>query len=226
MPFSRRLLLLAVSGWMAVSGLRAADPPQPSYEPRYPWDTPLTGIATLGGVIAVDRDVREYPLSSPGDQLELAPGFAVTLGTGGQLQRWLRLELETGVIGNELHRIGNDHPDGYLAHFPVFLNTLFLYDSPKTRWVPYAGVGLGGVFSLLNIESPIGLEGTFTDVTYAAQALAGVRYKLNRQLSVGVAYRYFHTGSLSFEDDDSPASRMRFDEGGAHALSIIFMLRR
>src|SRR5262245_48602285 len=78
-------------------------PPEPSYEPRYPWDTPLQGLATIGVALAEKRDVEQYPFAVRGDKLELNPGFAATLGTGGQLQRWLRLELETGVIGNELH---------------------------------------------------------------------------------------------------------------------------
>jgi len=207
-------------------GAGAAEPPLPSYEPRYPWDTPLQGLATVGGVLPLDRDVREYPFSKPGDKLELNPGFSVTLGTGGQLQRWLRLELETGVIGSEIHRIGDDRPDGYLAHFPVLLNTIFMYDSPKTPWVPYIGAGLGASFSLLNIDSPIGFDGNFLDVTYAAQAVAGIRYKVSRQLSLGLGYRYFHTGNLGFEDDNSPATRMRFGGGGVHGISLVFMIRR
>jgi len=225
-PILNRFFLLVFLLPLLAVAVRAADPPLPSYEPRYPWDTTLQGLATVGGVLPLDRGVREYPFSKPGDKLELNPGFAVTLGTGGQLQRWLRLELETGVIGSEIHRIGDDRPDGYLAHFPVLLNTIFMYDSPKTPWVPYIGAGLGGNVSLLNIDSPIGLEGNFTDVTYAAQAVAGIRYKISRSLSFGVGYRYFHTGSLSFEDDNSPANRMRFDGGGVHGISLVFMIRR
>jgi hypothetical protein len=211
---------------LIAASVHGAEPPLPAYEPRYPWDTPLQGLATIGGVWALDRDVDQYPFSRPGDKLELNPGFSVTLGTGGQLQRWLRLELETGIIGNEIHRIGDDRPDGYLAHFPVLLNTIFMYDTPKTPWVPYVGAGLGGNFSLLNLESPIGLDGTFFDITYAAQAMVGVRYKVSRKLSLGLGYRYLHTGKLGFEDDDSSATRMRFGGGGIHGLSLVMLMRR
>jgi len=183
-------------------------------------------LATIGGALAQDRDVDQYPFSARGDKLELNPGFAVTLGTGGQIQRWLRLELETGLIGHELHRIGNDQPDGYLANFPILLNAIFSYDSPKSRWVPYIGAGLGGNISLLSIDSATGLEGHFTDVVYAAQAVAGVRYKVSRKLSLGIGYRYLHTGALEFEDEDAPATRMRFGGGGVHTLSLVFMIRR
>jgi opacity protein-like surface antigen len=203
----------------------AVEAPLAGPEPAYGWNAPVNASFSLGGVMAMDRDVREYPFSGPGDKLKLHPGVGFTVGMNGRITRWLRLEFETGLLINTIDRIGRDHADGYLAHVPLMMNVMVAYETPKSRWVPYIGAGFGGDFNELLITSrDTGIDDIYTDVTYACQAMAGVRYAISRGASIGVGYKFYHSGSSRYEERGSHLSQIRFGESDTHSVSLVFLL--
>jgi opacity protein-like surface antigen len=62
---------------------------------------------------------------------------------------------------------------------------------PESAWIPYIGAGGGVVYSNATVESigglPFDAEGDEWDP--AAQVTAGLKYRLNDNSSVGLAYK-------------------------------------
>jgi len=54
--------------------------------------------------------------------------------------------------------------------------------------------------------------------------MAGVRYAFSRGASIGVGYKFYHSGSSRYEERGSHFSQIRFGESDTHSVSLVFLL--
>ncbi len=160
-----------------------------------PWDFRFD----IGGSIPQSANLKH----SSGE-LELNAGFTMNFALSYRLQPWLSVGPELGLNFNTVDSFAGYKPSSGadLFQMPMMLNLMVEYP-PDSRLRPFAGIGIGGVVSVLSSEYGY-YSGywyywedysTDTDVTWAAQAFAGIRYDLSDRMSVGLLYRFLATAS-------------------------------
>lgn len=177
--------------------------------------------AALGPAIAKDVKVREWAGTTPGSKVKLDPGIHLGLVGGCNATRWLAFEIETGIIANNVDRIGPDAPDAALAHVPLLANVVLKYETESSRVIPYLGVGAGGDSSVLAVDDSLGVDGSDSDLVFACQAMAGVRFRLRDNMSLGAGYKFFHAKSPTWEVRRS-ASDIRLGRAIVHTFGVVF----
>jgi opacity protein-like surface antigen len=100
---------------------------------------------------------------------------------------------------------------------PFLANVVFRFENPS-KFVPFAGLGLGGVASFFTVDDVISKDDD-TDVVFAWQVQAGVQYRFNDHISAGVTYKYLGADSPEF---DIGGGRIRFDVVHNHAIMAAF----
>ncbi|HAV64261.1 MAG TPA: hypothetical protein DCY13_18075 [Verrucomicrobiales bacterium] len=182
--------------------------------------------AGLGGVLPDAIEIEDYFDADPGDHLRLDPGVRFDVGFGYQFSQYLAVELETGV---QVH--GVDSADGlfvsdaYAQTIPIMANAVFRLPLASSRIVPYAGAGVGGATVAMDADlisdGFVSVSGYDWDAAFAWQAFGGVRWLLNDQFSVGVAYRYYWVGETSLYRSDFPGleGSLRLGSFSGHAIT-------
>jgi opacity protein-like surface antigen len=171
--------LLAVGGGLALSAL-----PAHAEGPFFTFDA---------GLNIVDN----YDVGND-TQIEFDPGLRLDVGIGYTLHEdqnfGVSVGAESGFIYNEMDKgkspFGEVGIEGDLWQVPI-IGKVVLRFMPENTWVPYIGVGGGVVYSNATVDSiggtPVDAEGDEWDP--AVQAVAGVKYKLNDNSSVGLSYK-------------------------------------
>lgn len=157
-----------------------------------------------GAVLQQDANFEEFAPTIAyiyRGKITFNPGIRDDFLLGYNLNDSWSTELETGVIWNSVDTItassfsGNTSIDLY--QIPILVNVV--YRVPLTaRLNACVGLGAGGVFGVWDSETT-GLFGgnirnTDLDFKFGYQAEAGLKYSLTKQITVGVAYKFF--GSL------------------------------
>lgn len=156
---------------------------------------PWTARMELGGNIPESPSLNLYggPVTG-GEKLELDAGVQFTTALGYKVQPWLKLEAELGISYNEIGRVGDWwYRNSSMNQFSMMVN--LVVERPVGRFVPYAGIGAGGVVSTLSFGEYneyycSDADGEATEFVPAVQALAGVCYHITENASLGVAYRF------------------------------------
>ena len=182
--------------------------------------------ANLGLALAQDVDLDEFIVRTPGAELELNPGMRFSAGGGFYFNDWVSLGLETGFIFNEID--GSDH-DAYLSHVPLLANIILRYDKPNFSLVPYVGAAIGGdlsVISLNDVRAPNGalVDGSDSDLVFAWQLFAGIRYKLTPQMSIGGGYKFYATESAKWNVENS-AGDIEVGRSYIHSFGVDFTFK-
>ena len=107
-----------------------------------------------------------------------------------------------------------------------------LVEHPVGRFVPFAGVGIGGDWSYIAFGGGYYYywdwepDGEGSDFVLAYQAFAGLRYRFSDTCSMGVMYRYFTTGDQKWDIDWWTGSdfELGVDRVGVHSISLVFSL--
>lgn len=175
----------------------------------------------IGGSIAEDVDLKEFNGPVGGAEVKLDPGFHLGVAGGYNFNRWIGVEMETGILANNISKIGNSSPDATLSHVPFLANVVLRYEDERSLLVPYLSIGGGGDSSVLFIDNSLGVDGSDSDLVYAVQATAGVRLKIGDKMSAGVGYKFYHTGSPSWEIENS-SGEISFGEATVHAFFAVF----
>jgi opacity protein-like surface antigen len=134
----------------------------------------------------------------PGN-LSLNTGFRVDGAFGYQFAPWLAVEFEGGFIQNSVRSLSLQDQtaspvgDSHLRQYPLLLNAVVRYENP-TEFIPYLGVGVGGVLSTLKISGD-----SDNDSVLAFQAKAGVIYKIEEQAWVDIGYKLLGTAEQSYQ---------------------------
>jgi opacity protein-like surface antigen len=208
------------------------------------WDE--TAWIELGGAWVPDLDSRLDWRTSAGafsDALKLKTdlGFAVHGGFHQDVRPWLAFEVQGGFLYNGVDEVtslasGARLTDASLMQVPIMMNAVFQWPLPHGI-TPYAGAGAGAMLSWLDVDAQLpGGEGTSvtvkdssTEVTFAYQAFAGIRFEVSQEAMVSVNYRYLDSGSPGWDLEDSETGHdigvLEVDRLRAHTLTIGFHVR-
>ncbi len=196
--------------------------------------------ANAGVAFAQDVDLDRFLVSTPGAELKLDPGSQFNVAAGYNFNQWLGVQAETGFMVNRIDNLNShgyddddydfdddeDNDDSYLSHFPLLLDVVVRYDQPDCKWVPYAGVGAGGNVSVLSLEHVLGpdgstVDGSGSDVVFAWQAFAGLRYRFHPNMSVGGGYKFFSAEGATW-DVDRTSGDIKSGTAQVHSVVVDF----
>ena len=138
--------------------------------------------------------VRVNETQLAGDSIEFADGWGAMLTAGYAFKNsnW-RMEGELGYRLNDVDQI-NAGPalDGELEEWSGMVNALYDFNLNSERW----GMSLGAGIGIDNPRYQSALDGTDSnDKTFAAQAIAGLTYRLNQHWDLALNYRYMWVGN-------------------------------
>lgn len=140
---------------------------------------------------------------------EFDPGYRLSVACGYRFTPVISAEIETGYLFNAV----TDADDMALSQVPFLANVMFRFEN-SSRFVPFVGVGAGGVASFFNVNDVIS-EDDDSDVVFAWQVQAGVHYRINDNMSAGITYKYLGADSPQF---DIGGGLIRFDVVHNHAI--------
>ena len=144
----------------------------------------------VGAGVNIINDVDE---DSGSATAAFDPGFRIGVAGGYQFTPMISAELESGYLFNEFE----DAADSTVSQIPFLANVTFRFEN-SSAFVPFIGVGVGGVASILTIDDIIS-EDDDSDVVFAWQAQAGVHYRINDNMSAGITYKYLGVDGPEFE---------------------------
>jgi opacity protein-like surface antigen len=178
--------------------------------------------AALGGSVAADTKLREFPNAPPGGKVKFTPGVALDVGGGFRFNEWLLVGGETGVLVN-----GIKGSDAALSQVPILANVELRFPN-NSPLVPFIGGGPGIAFSTIsldndNLNGGSNVDGSDSSAVFAWQAYGGIRYKINESMSLGVSYKYFWANKPQWEVDNS-FQDIRFGESHIHVISANFSM--
>ncbi|HTQ52749.1 MAG TPA: outer membrane beta-barrel protein [Candidatus Acidoferrales bacterium] len=164
------------------------------------------------------------PVSSP---VTYQPGVAFDAAFGWAFNRYVALDFESGYIGARIDNVpGYTSDDSYLYNIPFLANVTLSCPIPHTNLIPYAGAGVGGadvVFDTDQFGPNLNnfVTGGASDVVLAGQAFAGLRFRLTRNLSLDLGYKFFATDDPTFT---YPPDNFNVSFRGARTHSVLFAL--
>jgi len=225
--FSAVLCLLA--GSVAAQEQTVLPLPDPTPFREYGWVE--FGYAHVPAFDATLSSVSSNGVMNQDLRMEMGPGFAVHGGLGESFSRWISAELLGGIYYHNVDELsGADGAgrgfDASLLQVPILVN-LVVHVPLRSRLTPVLGVGAGAVISWLDVEDqlPIGggnilqVNGSSTEVTFAYQAFAGLRYQYGDGAVVSLTYRFTGVGSPTWGLDDAVTGRSVADLK-AHDLCV------
>ncbi|HEY1789558.1 MAG TPA: outer membrane beta-barrel protein [Verrucomicrobiae bacterium] len=210
---------------------------------QYYWDEPA-GVgpyfrAGVGPTIFQDSELKGFNIgASPGFPAFNGPtgkvsydvGVSGDAAFGWAFNRYVGLDFDTGYTWGRMDSVQNYYANGStMGNIPFLANFTLSLPIPHTNIIPYVGGGAGGsdsIFDAHNFTEPVSgnfAEGSESDVVFAWQAFAGVRFMLNPNMSLGIGYRYFATGNPTFSYPPEPNLNMEFQ--GVHTHTIMFTLQ-
>jgi OOP family OmpA-OmpF porin len=189
-----------------------------NFGPTFPEDGRLTAFGTFPTGNTVSYDI--------GVALEGAVGYA--------FNRWVEAELELGWRWNEIDQIQGFTLQGTFLHQASFMaNVVLQYPMPGLRVVPYIGGGIGGTATLFDTDGlsngAVTVVGSDADFVFAYQGFAGLRFVINRQMSVGGGYKYFASDGSSYHFRPivccGPELQVWFNRMSIHMVLLNFTLK-
>lgn len=164
-----------------------------------------------GVALPQDAAIKDAFLGNGGN-LSFDAGLHAGVNLGYNFCQSLAAELETGVVWNSINSIqGNSLSTGSasadLYQIPVLMNVI--YKPWHGAFVPYFGVGIGGVAAIFNGSN---IPGSFfpgsspdfsdMDFVFAYQATAGFKYSVSEHIDLGLAYQFLGTDGPSWSDNN------------------------
>ncbi len=185
----------------------------------------------LGGNLTHETGLREFfgePLA-PGSRVKFDPGVRFGVAAGYRLTDWFSAEVETGAMANSIDTITDaTRVDAVFSNVPLLVNAR-LQCPHWNRFSPYIGGGVGGSFPVLDADHiEIGgtsIHGSDASAVFAYQGFAGLRYKLNDHMGLGLEYHYFHADGAEWQAEfnhGASSDKLRFGGTETHALSVAF----
>jgi OmpA-OmpF porin, OOP family len=169
-----------------------------------------------------------------GNSVSYNTGFAIDAAVGYALNRWVEAELEVGWRWNEIDQIhGFRIEETFLNQVSLMANVVLQYPILGLRVVPYIGGGIGGTATFFDTDGlsngVVTVGGSDEDYVFAYQGLAGLRFALNGQISLGVGYAYFASDGSSYHFEPlvccGPELPVGFDRVSIHMVRLNFTLK-
>lgn len=188
----------------------------------------------IGPAFTEDGKVREFTGFTAGNKIRYDTGFALEVAVGYAFNDWVSVELEAGWIGSEIQSVqGFTHDDTFLYNAPFLASVTLQHRIPQTIITPYVRAAVGGSATVFDTDGfsngTITLFGYDSDLVFAYQFSAGVRFDLNDQMSIGVGYKYFATEDSSFEygsfSGGGPVVRLGIEGVRTHVVTVSFNMK-
>ena len=161
----------AQGGWTALEGTKSS----------VTGTNPVTGVTTT---IPINHSFND--------------GFNVGARAGYMMGPW-RFEGEYSYRENGSNAtVVGARVNGTLSSSTLMFNTIYDF---TLGWLvtPHLGLGLGGATLDGNFNAPsVGYRSKVSDVVFAYQAIAGVRYMVNPTLALDLDYRYRGTSGMNY----------------------------
>lgn len=179
--------------------------------------------ADVGGTIAEDRSLKEFPDAPPGGEVELRPGARLSLNGGYRFNRWVSLGLETGLMVNTIKGA-----EATVSQVPLLANVEFSVPN-NSRIEPFIGGGPGFSASSIYLDDDrLGggsdVDGGAAEVVFAWQSYGGLRYRINDFVSAGLVYKYFAAGETEW-DVSGTTQDIRLGRARIHSFSASVQLK-
>jgi opacity protein-like surface antigen len=183
-----------------------------------------------GGTFFRDGQLTQFG-GPAGNPVNYNVGYAFDTAIGYAFNKYVGADFEFGIIGTRINSVpGLITSNSYLDNLPFLVNLNLAYPIPRTLIVPYIGGGVGGSASTFNTDgfgtSSTAVFGYESDVEFAWQAFAGVRIKLNKNMSLGLGYKYFATQESSFTYPPAvfgqPSLTVGFSGVRTHSILLTF----
>jgi opacity protein-like surface antigen len=164
-------------------------------------------VTITGGALWLE-DASAYGIS-----LDFDTGFSVLGAVGYSFGNGLAVEIESGymeVDSAEVHGFGlHADVDGDFRQVPIIANVVYNVDIASGVSF-YIGAGAGIVWSEASVDRVAGFDvsGAIDEKSwnFAAQAKAGLSFRLCEAASLNVGYRYFYGRDAVGDVDDAQGS--------------------
>lgn len=189
----------------------------------------LLAFGLAGSAPAADRDMGLYLSFDAGPNwaqsvgatsggfsgtADLDVGGRFGMAVGYNFHRNFGVEFETGWAWNDFKDSAYS-----LTQVPFLVNGVFRYPN-RTGFEPYVGAGVGGVIGTFGVDDCCGDYDS--DFVFGWQGTAGVRYRLNDNMSLGLGYKYLGTASTDF---NVYGIRTELDTLHNHSVGVVFNMK-
>jgi len=159
--------------------------------------------AAMGASFVKNVSVTEFYGPVPGGSMNLDTGIRFDVDVGYSFNKYIAAEMEFGWTFNDISSISGIYVSGgSYGNFPFLANVILQLPLANGRLIPYIGGGAGGTVGVVDadyISDPfVAISGSDSDVAFAYQGFAGLRFAFNEQMSVGIVYKYFGSGNTSY----------------------------
>ncbi len=189
-------------------------------------DSGFYGSLAVGGSLPHDSKNVGNTLNF---NTELDPGYAASLAVGYRFGDGWRFEAEATRAQSEVSSIrvknagttgaalGTSSGDGTVSSNMLMVNLIMEFNT-RSKWHPYLLGGIGAAHVDMADISVGGVALTDDETTaFAFQAGLGIDYSLDSDWRLGLAYRYFSTSDLNYND----AANVAFEsELATHILNV------
>jgi opacity protein-like surface antigen len=181
---------------------------------------PTIGAALVQDIdLSISGSDQYYSSIVVSGSLTFNPGVRFDLPVGYRVNDWLNVELVPGVIYNTIQSIQGSGvftlsdwwasidpalvgtksqsafasiESGNLIQVPLMVNVLFTIPT-GSEWEPFVGGGIGAIYLSRTLNYP---QVSFTDNCWSQSysALAGLNYHYDKDISIGVVYKFNGTG--------------------------------
>jgi opacity protein-like surface antigen len=225
------LVVLAVT--LVASHLRAADSQPVLLENKAvdPFYVKVGGAALVEQKVNISQIglVFQNGTTSPGPATQttgvphIGGGFDATFGY--HMSPSLVLEFDTGAYWNDINNepgpvSGPIFTNGTIifpaGSAPMFLHlsqqqiplmvSLVYHFNPDGRWIPYVGLGAGGLLDIVEFRSAVdGSTATDENFGFVGQVQAGCNYQITKHASVDLDYKFLFASDQHFQAFGEPA---------------------
>jgi opacity protein-like surface antigen len=211
-------------------------PPSPYVPPPAPYVSSDSGpyFRMSGGPTFFETGTLQQfttqGFSGPANQpVDFDVGYTFSGAFGYAFNKYLSLDFESGYNEARINNIPGYFANGsYISNIPLLVNGTLSLPIPHTILVPYIGVGGGGSISTLYANALGDQGGNFTafgsisETVYAYQVFAGLNFKVTRNISLGIGYKYFGTGDTSYSYPPGPNLNISFKGVRTHTVMFTF----
>ena len=148
----------------------------------------------LGANILADSD-----FGGGSDNAQWNTGTRVDISFGYFVAPNLSVGAETGWTWNELDNAGSTSVDLY--QIPILATVVYHIPLQDEHWKPYVGAGVGGVSSMLVIDTP-GNDDTGNAFAFAYQLKVGIAYAINQDWLVDFGYKFMGVAEHDWDTDE------------------------
>jgi len=188
----------------------------------------------LGASFVDDVSVDEFYGPVPGGTVRFDTGVRFDVSVGYEFNRYLAAEMEFGWTWNNVSSISGLTVSGAsYGNFPFLANLILQLPLADGHLIPYVGAGAGGSVGSFDADfisnGLVAISGSDTDLAFAYQGMAGVRYLFNDSMAVGLAYKYLGTGSTTYYEGitfgGATAGSFGLGSTGTHSVQATFTFR-